>query len=183
VLKIDRVRPGGPARTTSGCLRGVSRYETLETLTGSSTFIPFLRWAAGAPDARCHATASLTAFTGRALITFLAGFALNIVGSFVNGLMPFRAFVAGFLITTNFANPGTKKTPVFLSSLYPTSASVDYHFDILARETVRMLISYSLNEFGFRHQLWHAVPPVCESSLARIYDVKACLQRQMRPCS
>jgi hypothetical protein len=29
--------------------------------------------------------------------------ALNIVGSFVNGLMPFRAFVAGFLMTTNFA--------------------------------------------------------------------------------
>jgi hypothetical protein len=38
--------------------------------------------------------ASLAAFTGRALIIFRAGFALNIVGSFVNGLMPFRAFVA-----------------------------------------------------------------------------------------
>jgi hypothetical protein len=66
---------------------------------------------------QCYATASLTAFTGRALITFLAGLALNIVGSFVNGLMPFRAFVAGFLMTTNFAKPGTKKAPVFLSSL------------------------------------------------------------------
>jgi len=65
----------------------------------------------------CYATASLTAFTGRALIIFLAGLALNIVGSFVNGLMPFRAFVAGFLITTNLAYPGTKKAPVFLSSL------------------------------------------------------------------
>jgi hypothetical protein len=64
-----------------------------------------------------YATASLTAFAGRALITFLAGFALNIIGSFVNGLIPFRAFVAGFLMTTNFANPGTKKAPVFLSSL------------------------------------------------------------------
>jgi ABC transporter substrate binding protein len=70
------------------------------------------------PDApHGYATASLTAFTGRALITFLAGLALNIVGSFVNGLMPFRAFVAGFLMTTNLANPGTKKAPVFLSSL------------------------------------------------------------------
>ncbi len=55
-----------------------------------------------------YATASLTAFTGRALITFLAGLALNTVGSFVKGLMPSRAFVAGFLMTTNFANPGTK---------------------------------------------------------------------------
>src|ERR1700738_3867785 len=27
-------------------------------------------------------------------------------------------------MTTNFANPGTRKTPVFLSSLYPTVASV-----------------------------------------------------------
>jgi hypothetical protein len=63
------------------------------------------------------ATASLIAFTGRALITFLAGFALNTVGSFVKGLMPVRCFVAGFLMTTNFANPGTKKAPVFLSSL------------------------------------------------------------------
>ena len=43
--------------------------------------------------------ASLAAFTGRALMIFRAGFALNIVGSFVNGLMPFRAFVAGFLMT------------------------------------------------------------------------------------
>jgi hypothetical protein len=34
---------------------------------------------------------------------FRAGFALNIVGSFVNGLMPFRAFVAGFLMTINLA--------------------------------------------------------------------------------
>src|SRR5271157_1044400 len=62
-------------------------------------------------------TASLAAFTGRALMIFRAGFALNIVGSFVNGLMPFRAFVAGFLMTTNLADPGTTKAPVFLSSL------------------------------------------------------------------
>ena len=70
----------------------------------------------GPNDGRYN-TASLTAFTGRALITFLAGFALNMVGSFVNGFMPLRSFVAGFLITTNFANPGTKKAPDLLSSL------------------------------------------------------------------
>src|ERR1700738_1903746 len=74
-------------------------------------------------DAPSYATASLTAFTGRALMTFLAGFALNTVGSFVKGLMPVRCFVAGFLQTTNFANPGTKKAPVFLSSFEPTLAS------------------------------------------------------------
>src|SRR4029450_10984048 len=62
-------------------------------------------------------TASLAAFTGRALMIFRAGFALNIVGSFVNGLMPLRSFVAGFLMTTNLANPGTRKVPVLLSSL------------------------------------------------------------------
>src|SRR6266436_9021103 len=63
---------------------------------------------------RRYDTASLAAFTGRALTIFRAGFALNIVGSFVNGLMPFRALVAGFLMTTNLANPGTKKAPAFL---------------------------------------------------------------------
>src|SRR3974377_1142062 len=72
---------------------------------------------------RRYDTASLAAFPGRALMIFRASFALNTVGSFVNGLMPFRAFVAGFLMTTNLANPGTKKAPVFLSSLYPISAS------------------------------------------------------------
>ena len=41
----------------------------------------------------CYKTAALTAFTGRALTTFRAGFALNIIGSFVNGLMPLRSFV------------------------------------------------------------------------------------------
>src|ERR1700751_4893065 len=62
---------------------------------------------------RRYDTASLAAFTGRALMIFRAGFAVNIAGSFVNGLMPFRAFVADFLMTTNLANPGTKKAPVF----------------------------------------------------------------------
>src|ERR1019366_965986 len=62
-------------------------------------------------------TASLTALTGRALMSFRAGLALNTVGSLVKGLMPLRALVAGFLTTTNFAKPGSTKAPVFLSSL------------------------------------------------------------------
>ena len=73
--------------------------------------------APGTPIFRCYITAALTAFTGRALTTFRAGFALNIIGSFVNGLMPLRSFVAGFLMTTNLANPGRTKAPDLLSSL------------------------------------------------------------------
>src|SRR5437764_1338587 len=52
-------------------------------------------------------TASFAALTGRALTIFRAGLALNIISSPLKGLMPLRALVAGFLITTNFANPGT----------------------------------------------------------------------------
>src|SRR6202022_4325440 len=82
-------------------------------------------WAATmrGPIAKHH-TASFAALTGRALTIFRAGLALNIIGSPLNGLVPLRALVAGFLITTNLAKPGTRKTPVFLSSLYPTLASV-----------------------------------------------------------
>src|SRR5450759_1900741 len=43
-------------------------------------------------------TASFAAFTGRALMTFRAGLALNSIGSLVKGLMPLRAMVAGFLM-------------------------------------------------------------------------------------
>jgi hypothetical protein len=97
-------------------------------------------------------------------MTFLAGFALNIVGSFVKGLMPVRCFVAGFLMTTNFANPGTSKAPVFLSSLWPTLTSDSITPLIsLACNSVGLLISYFLNEFGLRHQLGHVLLPVCES--------------------
>jgi hypothetical protein len=63
----------------------------------------------------------LAAFNGRALTIFRAGLALKIVGSLVNGLIPFRAFVAGFFTTTSFAKPGTTNAPVFLSSLCPIS--------------------------------------------------------------
>jgi hypothetical protein len=43
---------------------------------------------------RRYDTASLAAFTGRALTIFRAGFALNIVGSFVNGLMALRTLAS-----------------------------------------------------------------------------------------
>jgi len=68
-------------------------------------------------------SASLTAFTGLAFTISRAGFAWDTVGSLVNGLMPLRALVAGFLTTTNFANPGTRNTPPFSSSLCPTVTS------------------------------------------------------------
>jgi hypothetical protein len=58
--------------------------------------------------------ASLAAFTGRALMIFRAGLALNIVGSFVNGLMPFRAFVAGVLYDNHFGEAGHKEGSRFL---------------------------------------------------------------------
>src|SRR5689334_19665660 len=62
-------------------------------------------------------TASLAALTGRARTILRAGLALNIISSPVKGLVPLRALVAGFLTTTNFAKPGTRKIPFFLSSL------------------------------------------------------------------
>jgi hypothetical protein len=64
-----------------------------------------------------YAMASFRAFTGRPLRTLRAGLALNTVGSFVKGLIPCRALVAGFLMTRNFAKPGITNTPFFLSSL------------------------------------------------------------------
>src|SRR6187549_3798021 len=61
--------------------------------------------------------ASLAAFTGRAFNTLRAGFALKVIGSLVNGLIPCRSFVAGFLMTTNLAKPGRTNRPFFFSSL------------------------------------------------------------------
>src|SRR3990172_5498537 len=69
-----------------------------------------------ASNPRLRHTASFAAFTGRTLRLFRAGFALNAVGSFVNGLMPARSLVAGFLMTTNLAKPGSRKVPVFFNS-------------------------------------------------------------------
>src|SRR5258708_8090780 len=72
---------------------------------------------------RRYDTASLAALTGRALMIFRAGFALNIVGSFVKGLMPFLAFVAGFFLTNKFADSGTKKGPPLFCSFFPFFSS------------------------------------------------------------
>src|SRR5262249_28031334 len=48
---------------------------------------------------------------GRMRTTFRAGFALMVIGSFVKGLMPGRAFVAGLRFTVMRMSPGTLKTP------------------------------------------------------------------------
>src|SRR5260370_10636672 len=72
---------------------------------------------------RRYDTASLAAFTGRALMIFRAGFALNIVGSFVKGLMPFLAFVAGFFSTNNFADTGGNKGPPLFWCFFPFFAT------------------------------------------------------------
>jgi hypothetical protein len=66
-------------------------------------FVTSLRPLLGA---HCY-TASLAALTGRARTIFRAGLALKVIGSPVKGLVPLRALVAGFLMTTNFAKPGT----------------------------------------------------------------------------
>ena len=57
------------------------------------------------PRSAHQATASLTAFTGLARTALLAGLAANFCFCLVNGLMPSRAGRAGFLTTTNLANP------------------------------------------------------------------------------
>src|SRR5260370_38800204 len=64
-----------------------------------------------------HQTASFAAFTGRALMIFRAGLALNTVGSLVNGLMPARSLLAGFFVPTNFARSGNLSAPAFVGCL------------------------------------------------------------------
>ncbi len=78
-----------------------------------------LRTGEGSKRKPNYAIASLIALAGRALTALLAGFAANVVGSLVNGLIPSRAGLAGFLTTTNLANPGRMNMPFFLSSLCP----------------------------------------------------------------
>jgi hypothetical protein len=60
-------------------------------------------------------TKSFKAFTGLILTCLLAGLALRMVGSFVNGLIPSRSSVAGLRTTCNFINPGIVNTPRPLS--------------------------------------------------------------------
>src|SRR5262245_184511 len=56
-------------------------------------------------------TRALRLFSGARRIFLEAGFALNIISSLVKGLMPLRAFVAGFLTTFIFSRPGSVNTP------------------------------------------------------------------------
>ncbi len=56
------------------------------------------------------------ALIGRARTDLLAGLAAKVIGCLVNGLIPWRAFVAGRLTTRNFAKPGSVNTPDFFSS-------------------------------------------------------------------
>lgn len=54
---------------------------------------------------------SLRFFNGRTLTTFLAGLALKIASSPVNGLIPLRSFVAGLCCTTILQSPGIENCP------------------------------------------------------------------------
>jgi hypothetical protein len=65
---------------------------------------------------------------------FRAGFALNIVGSFVNGLMPLRSFVAGLLDNNEFSESGHKEGSSFIEFLVGYSSErLDDGFDVLPR--------------------------------------------------
>merc|ERR1719373_1092074 len=67
-------------------------------------------------------TISLNFFMGKPLTVLLAGFALNTHGSFVKGLTPFRAGVAGLLLSFRLRQPPILKDPCFLSSPAATAS-------------------------------------------------------------
>src|SRR6478735_1892561 len=70
-------------------------------------------------------TNALRLFSGRARTFLEAGFALKIIFSFVNGLMPSRAFVAGFFTTFSLSRPGSVNRPPLrrLFLIWPLSDS------------------------------------------------------------
>ena len=83
---------------------------------------------------------SFRAFIGRSLITFRAGFALNICSTLVKGLIPLRALTAGFWITMTFSRPGTTNTPgPFLPTAFSisTEKAVEDRSHLLARQLGR----------------------------------------------
>ena len=85
--------------------------------------------------------ASLAALTGRPLMTLRAGLALKTVGSFVKGLMPLRALVAGFLTTTMRTGRERRTAPFFFSSACPMVADrFDDAFYVLAGELAVELV-------------------------------------------
>ena len=62
------------------------------------------RWVA-------QSAASLSFFSGRTFSLVVAGLALNTVSSFVKGLIPLRAFLAGTAMAVTFSRPGSTKVP------------------------------------------------------------------------
>src|SRR5262249_34426262 len=117
-LPVQRV--GGPCRNRLWQARSSQTRPSVLCSVRASGYATTIQMRSLGADFQ---TASLAAFTGRALTIFRAGFALNTVGSLVKGLMPLRSLVAGFLMTTNLANPGSMNTPAFFSSLWPTVTS------------------------------------------------------------
>jgi hypothetical protein len=113
---LDRQVRGLRAFEDAACIYADLTIASLRLAGSVPTATNSLNHLAGKRKQLAH-TASFAAFTGRALTIFRAGLALNTVGSFVNGLMPARSFVAGFLMTTNFAKPGNKNAPFFFNSL------------------------------------------------------------------
>src|SRR5882672_690215 len=57
-------------------------------------------------------TMAFRLFKGSTRTFLLAGLALNVIFSPVKGLMPSRAFVAGFFTTFNFISPGNVNRPL-----------------------------------------------------------------------
>src|SRR5207244_2124742 len=77
-------------------------------------------WDGIGPSDRGRHTSSLRAFRGMALTTLRAGFALIVIGSLVNGLIPCLALVAGRRTTLSLSRPGTVNRPgPFLLSSWP----------------------------------------------------------------
>src|SRR5690606_3782270 len=62
-------------------------------------------------EAKLPQTMSFNPFSAATFTVFDAGFALNIIFSPVNGLMPSRAFVAGFFTTRILSSPGSVNSP------------------------------------------------------------------------
>merc|ERR1719229_758476 len=71
--------------------------------------------------AAAQLTISLNFFMGKPLTVLLAGFALNTHGSFVKGLTPFRAGVAGLFLSFRLTQAPILKDPCFLSSAAATA--------------------------------------------------------------
>ena len=134
-------------------------------------------WQKRTGDEDSYSSASLAALTGRALMILRAGFALKMVGSFVNGLMPFRAFVAAFLMTTNFTKPGIKNAPVLLSSLCPSaaSASITPLISFLLTFAADVSASFSISsDFDISLPTRYSLPaqvPVTANQLNRVRDL------------